>query len=99
MAKLNPTEFKNKLLLLNLNKAEIRRVKNLTTKQLKFNLRVYTDFKEITDENYKQVWRKLNCGLAKEDKFHRIQNHNARNSKYAYVDYSHLAYNGVADDF
>jgi len=95
---MNATEFKNKLLLLNLNQAEVNRVKNLTTKQLKFKLRVYTEFKEITDENYKQVWFKLNTQLAKEDKFHRIQTHSMRNSK-GFTDYSHLAYNGVAEDF
>jgi hypothetical protein len=94
---MNTTEFKNKLLLLKLNDSEIKRVNNLTTRQLKYKLRLYTDFKEITDNNYKQVWFVLNTQLAKEDKFHRMQTHSMRNSK-GYSDYSHLAYNCVTDD-
>ena len=62
---MNTTEFKNKLLLLKLNDSEIKRVNNLTTRQLKYKLRLYTDFKEITDNNYKQVWFVLNTKLAK----------------------------------
>jgi predicted PP-loop superfamily ATPase len=94
---MNPTEFKNKLLLLKLNQAEVARIKNLTTKELKFKLRIFTPFKEITDENYKKVWQLLNMQLAKEEKFYRIQSHNMRQS-IGYSDYSHLAYNNVTDD-
>jgi len=95
---MNVTDFKSKMLALNLNEVEARRVKNLKAKGLKYDLRVFTDFTEITDENYRQVWFQLNKQLAKEDKFHRIQTHSMRSSK-GFVDYSHLAYNGVADDF
>ena len=94
----NATEFKTRVLSLNLNVAEIVRIKNLTTKQLKLNLREFTEFKEITEANYKQVWFHLNQYLAKQDKFHRIQTHKMRNST-GYVDYSHLAYNNGSDNF
>ena len=95
---MNATEFKNNVLSLSLNPAEVIRIKNLTTKQLKLNLREFTEFKEITEANYKQVWFQLNQYLAKQDKFHRIQTHKMRHST-GYVDYSHLAYNNVSDDF
>jgi hypothetical protein len=95
---MNVTELKSKLLSLNLNKVEKYRVECLRAKELKFKLRTYTDFTEITDENYKEVWYQLNKQIAKEDKFHRAQTHSMRNSS-GYVDYSHLAYNGVTEDF
>jgi broad specificity polyphosphatase/5'/3'-nucleotidase SurE len=94
---MNPTEFKNKLLELNLNKVEKERVKNIRTKSLKFDLRVNTDFSEITDDNYKQVWFQLNQQYAKDDKFHRIQTHSMRNCR-GFEDYSDMAYNNSSDD-
>ena len=94
---MNVTEFKNKVLSLNLNKAEIIRIKHLTAKQFKFKLRIYTEFNDVTDSNYKQVWFQLNQQMAKEDKFHRIQTHSMRISK-GFVDYSHIAYNNSTDD-
>ena len=94
---MNVTDFKNKVLSLNLNKAEVIRIKNLTAKHFKFKVRVSTSFVDVNDSNYKQVWFELNEQLAKEDKFHRIQTHSMRTSK-GYVDYGHLAYNNSADD-
>ena len=94
---MNVTDFRNKVLSLNLNKAEVIRIKNLTAKHFKFRVRVSTSFVDVNDSNYKQVWFELNEQLAKEDKFHRIQTHSMRNYK-GYVDYSHMAYNNSADD-
>ena len=95
--KMNVTDFRTKVMYLNLNKAELIRIKNLTSKQFKFKVRVYTDFNEVNDSNYKQIWFELNKQLAEEDKFHRIQTHSMRNSK-GYSDYGHLAYNNSSDD-
>jgi len=94
---MNVTDFRNKVLSLNLNKAEMIRINNLTASEFKFKLRIFTEFKEVTDSNYKQVWSQMNKQLAKEDKFHRIQTHSMRTSK-GCVDYSHMAYNNSADD-
>lgn len=94
---MNVTDFKNKVLSLNLNKAEIIRIKHLTAKQFKFKLRIFTEFSEVTDSNYKQVWFQLNQQMAKEDKFHRIQTHSMITSK-GFVSYGHIAYNNSADD-
>jgi hypothetical protein len=94
---MNVTDFKNKVLSLNLNKTEMIRIKHLTAKQFKFKVKTFTDIKEVTDSNYKQVWFELNKQLAKEDKFHRIQTHSMRNSK-GFVDYSHIAYNDSTED-
>ncbi len=94
---MNVTDFKAKVMSLNLNKAEVIRIKHLTAKEFKFKLRIFTEFKEITDSNYKQVWFKLNQQLAKEDKFHRIQTHSMRISK-GFINYSHMAYNNSTED-
>lgn len=97
---MNTTQFKEKVLTLNLNKAEIKRIKNLTTRSFKYDLRMLLQMKkeEVTENNFKMVWNILNQQMAKEDKFHRIQTHSMRNCK-EYIEYGHLAYNGVADDF
>lgn len=94
---MNVTTFKDRLLSLNLNKVERRRVLDLTAKGLMFDLRTYTTFTEITEVNYKQVWFELNKKLAREDKFHRAQTHSMRSSK-GFHDYGHLAYNNSSDD-
>jgi hypothetical protein len=94
---MNVTDFRTKVMSLNLNKSELIRINTLTSRQFKFKVRVYTDFKEVNDSNYKQVWFELNKQLAKEDKFHRIQTHSMRTSK-GYYDYSHLTYNNSSDD-
>lgn len=94
---MNPTEFKNEVLKLNLNKAEEIRVRNITTRSLKWNLREHTDFSQITEDNYKKVWFQLNKQLAKEDKFHRIQTHSMRNCR-GFEDYSSTSYNNHTDD-
>ena len=94
---MNVTDFRNKVMSLNLNKAELIRIKYLTAKEFKFKLRVYTEFEEVNDSNYKQVWFELNKQMAKEDKSYRIQTHSMRNSK-GFVDYSHMAYNNSSDD-
>lgn len=94
---MNVTDFRNKVMSLNLNKAELIRIKHLTSKQFKFKVRLITDFNEVNDSNYKAVWCKLNEYMAQEDKFHRIQTHSMRTSK-GYSDYGHLAYNNSSDD-
>ena len=94
---MNVTDFRNKVLSFNLNKAEIIRIKHLTAKQFKFKLRIFTNFNEVTDSNYKQVWFELNKHLTKEDKLHRIQTHLMRTSK-GFIDYSHMAYNNSVED-
>lgn len=94
---MNVTDFKNKVLSLNLNETESIRIKHLTAKCFKLKVRTFTDIKEVNNSNYKQVWFELNKQLAKEDKFHRIQTHSMRTSK-EFVDYSHIAYNNSTDD-
>lgn len=96
---MNITNFREKVLTLNLNEAEIKRIKNLGARHFKFLVSKHTVFDSVTDENYKKVWHALNKILANEDKFHRKQTHEMRNYKGGYVDYGYLAYNGVTDDF
>lgn len=97
---MNITDFRNNVLSLNLNKAEITRINNLTASNFKFLVVKFTEFsyKNINELNFKKVWFEINKILAKEDKFHRIQTHSMRNYRW-YSDYSHLAYNGVTEDF
>jgi hypothetical protein len=97
---MNITDFRNNVLSLNLNKAEITRINNLTASNFKFLVVKFTEFsyKNINELNFKKVWFEINKILAKEDKFHRIQTHSMRNYR-GYSDYSHLAYNGVTEDF
>lgn len=94
---MNITTFREKVLTLNLNKAEKNRINHLTSRAFKYDVKRYTEFKEVTDDNFKQVWSKLNQQLAKEDKFNKAQIQSMRHAK-EYVDYSDLAYNNSADD-
>lgn len=98
---MNPTQFKEKVLTLNLNQAEITRVKNISTRSFKYDLKRLLDMKkeDITDKNFKMVWSTLNKQYAKDDKFHRIQTHSMRNFfKRPFTDYSNIAYNNSSED-
>lgn len=95
---MNITDFREKVLKLNLNHKEIKRINNLTSKYFKFLLGKKLQIREVTDKNYKEVWYRLNGLLAKDDKFHRQQTHRMRNSKVEFVDFSHLAYNNSSED-
>ena len=44
---MNVTDFKNKVLSLNLNEAENIRIKHLTAKYFKFKVRTFTNIKEV----------------------------------------------------
>lgn len=96
-------EFKDKVKQLypNLNKVELRRLNNLTSRHWKFLLIKYCEinYKQVTEDNLGSIWFKLNKKLASEDRFHRREVHLMRNSKHSYEDYSYLAYNGVTEDF
>lgn len=97
---MNITEFKNNVLKLNLNSAEIKRINNLSASSFKYNAYHFCNIssKKITIDNFKQIWNKLNKQLAKEDKFHRMQTHSMRNRRTVFIDYSNAAYNNHTDD-
>ena len=98
---MNITEFKQLVTNLPLNKTERSRANNLTASTFKFLCRTLDptfSIKAVNNTNWRNTWHKLNQILAKEDKFHRIQSHNMRHCKDKFIDYSDLAYNGVADD-
>lgn len=96
---MNITTFKEKVLSLNLNEVEIKRINNLSGKHYKFlTLKHATKYTGIGEHNYKEIWSILNPILAAEEKFHRRQTHNVNNSKHQFVDYSASAYNNSADD-
>ena len=52
---MNVTEFKNKILSLNLNNVETNRVNNLTLRDFKYKIKTFTNFKEANNRNYKQI--------------------------------------------
>lgn len=80
------------------NEAEINRYNLISNKRLRsacVNLKLVN-----TDSEVWQAWIKFNKKEADWEKYCRIQRYEAKHSKKNYhVDYSHLAYNGVADDF
>lgn len=95
---MNITTFKS--LVKTYNKAEERRLNNLSSSHYKFLINKYSiGIKNINESNVQIVWNTLNEVLAEEDKFHRKQTHDMKYSKSSYQDYSHLAYNNVTDDF
>ena len=96
---MNITTFKEKVLLLNLNEVEIKRINNLSGRHYKsLTLKYATKYTGIGEHNYKEIWSILNPILAEEEKFHRRQTHMIRTSKHQFVDYSASAYNNSTDD-
>lgn len=86
---MNITTFKEKVLLLNLNEVEIKRINNLSGRHYKFlTLKYATKYTGIGEHNYKEIWSILNPILAEEERFHRRQTHMIRNPKHQFVDYS-----------
>ena len=80
------------------NEAERKRYFKISNKELK---RAGVAFKNIsTDKEVKDGWWKFNKYQADWESYCRKSKHEAMMRKNDnYVDYSHLAYNGVADDF
>lgn len=78
--------------------AEKRRFELLSNKRLR-SARINP--KEIsTDKEVREAWIRFNKYEADWEKYCRASKHEARfGKKHTYGDYSHLAYNGVADDF
>ena len=96
---MNITTFREKVLTLNLNDAEKKRINNLGSKYYKLLCLKFCESKDVNDTNFKIVWHKLNKILSDDEKLHRKLVHNMRNFKGNFIDYGHLAYNGVTDDF
>ena len=94
------TQYKLALLEIVKSKKDIYRVKCLYKKSTDFYLYRYygKHLKEIQKEEVEQSWKVLRVKLIEQEQFafnekrrmERINN---------FVDYSHLAYNNVADDF
>lgn len=80
------------------NEAERKRYFKISNKQLQ---QAGVDYKKIfTDKEVKEGWRKFNKHQADWEAYCRKSKHEARmRNNGDYVDYSHLAYNGVTDDF
>lgn len=94
---MNITTFKE--LVKPANEAEKRRLNKLHGQYYRFLMHKYSiGIKNINEQNINSVWNTLNKLLASDDKLHRELRHISRSSNREYVDYSHLAYNGVTDD-
>lgn len=97
---MNCTDFKKKASdIVNItNEAEKNRYQKISRKELQ---RAGVNIRNITtDKEVKQAWRKFNKYQADWEKYCRKSKHFERNLlKGSFVDYSHLAYNGVTDDF
>ena len=97
---MNCTEFKARVKeLINITiPAEIKRFEIMSNKRLKG---AGVNFKKFeTDKEIKDGWVKYNKKEAEWEKYCRQSKHIGRGFfKGGYEDYSHLAYNGVADDF
>ena len=94
------TEFKIRVseIIIFSNEAERKRYFKISNKELK---RAGVNFKNMsTDKEIKEGWWKFNKHQADWEAYCRKSRHEARMRRNdSYVDYSHLAYNGVADDF
>ena len=80
------------------NEAERKRYSKISNKQLQ---QAGVDYKKIfTDKDVKKGWWKFNKYQADWETYCRKSKHEARMRKNDdYIDYSHLAYNGVTDNF
>ena|SRR5690554_305538 len=97
---MNCTEYKKRVSeLVNITiPAEIRRFKIMSNKRLQDAGVKFKKFK--TDKEVISGWHKYNENEAKWEKYCRKVKHHGRSLlKDSFVDYSHLAYSGVADDF
>ena len=97
---MNISQYKLALLEIVKSKKDIYRVKCLNRKNTDFLLyRCYgKHLKEIQKEEVEQSWKVLRVKLIEEEQFD--YNERRRMEKVNnFVDYSHLAYNNVADDF
>lgn len=95
---MNCTEFKKRVseLVTFSNEAEKRRFSEMSNKRLQ-GIR-YRALK--TDNQIREAWRAFNKKEADWERYCRQEAHNERFRKHShYADFSHLAYNGVADDF
>lgn len=97
------TEFKDKVseIITFANEAEQKRFLLVSNKNLK---RAGVSVKTISaDKEVKEAWRKFNKHQADWDAYCRKSKHENRHLFKTflndYQDYSHLAYNGVTDDF
>ena len=97
---MNISQYKVVLLEIVKSKKDIYRVKCLNRKNTDFLLYRYygKHLKEIQREEVEQSWKVLRVKLIEEEQF--AYNERRRMMKVNnFVDYSHLAYNNVADDF
>ena len=94
------TEFKIRVseIIIFSNEAERKRYFKISNKELQ---RAGVDFKNIFFfKEVKEGWWKFNKYQADWESYCRKSKHESMMRKnYNYVDYYHLAYNGVADDF
>lgn len=97
---MNCTEYKKRVSeLVNISiPAELKRFKIMSNKRLQ---QAGVDFKKFqTDKEVIEGWKKYNKKEAEWEKYCRKSKHVGRSLlKGSFVDYSHLAYNGVTDDF
>ena len=96
---MNISQYKLALLEIVKSKKDIYRVKCLNRKNTDFLLYKYygKHLKEIQKEEVEQSWKVLRVKLIEEEQFY--YNQRRRMEKVNnFVDYSHLAYNNVADD-
>ena len=97
---MNISQYKLALLEIVKSKKDIYRVTCLNRKNTDFLLYRYygKHLKEIQKEEVEQSWKVLRVKLIEEEQFD--YNERRRMEKVNnFVDYSHLAYNNVADDF
>lgn len=94
------SEFKNRIyeIIVFQSESEKKRFELISNKQLR-NAGIYR--KDIcTDKDVRQAWIKFNKHQADWERYCRASKQEVRfGKKYFYGDYSHLAYNGVSDDF
>ena len=96
---MNITNFKEKVLTLDLKPIEVKRIKNLSGSHYRFMTKSICSYKFIGDHNFEEVWSLLSPKLEKEEIFNKNIRVMMDNSKHSFIDYSHLSYNGVTDDF
>ena len=100
MEKINITRFKELALELGCpkNNKERQRLKNLSSKTLKFLTCERRLPEGLSEKTIWKAWHIINQKLASWEKCDRRINHLMKTSKKRYIDYGHLAYNNSADD-
>ena len=96
---MNITTFKERAKQFCRNNSELKRLENLGSKHYKFlTMHVLgTKYNSIDETNIEWVWKNLNILLAEEEKKHKELCELVKGK--SFTDYSHLAYNGVTEDF